>query len=137
VISTPLFSLRTSLRARAWIALVAMLALALLPVLSQAVGPHTPGRATLAPDICSVQPAAAPADGVDQSEPGSPAHAAAHLQHCAACLISVDAVGLPPSPWPALPAAAVAQAPPWRADTRLRSQPARCGHQPRAPPERS
>lgn len=129
------FSLRMSLRARAWIALLAMLALALLPALSQAMAAtqagHAPGWATLASDICSAQPAN---DTAATAEPGSPAHAAAHLQHCAACLISVDVVGLLPQPLQVVlaePANPPAQA---STDASPRSQPARRGHQPRAPP---
>ena len=88
--------LRRHLRRFTWLALVAMLGLALAPSVSQALGTQASG---LAGDICSAA-----------SNPGEPAGSGSggagtglHVEHCALCGAASHAVGLPPAPLAELP----------------------------------
>lgn len=80
--------LRHHLRRFTWLALVAMLGLALAPSVSQALG--APPGSGVATDICSVasQPGEAPGSG----------GAGFHVEHCALCCVAGHAIGLPPAP---------------------------------------
>ena len=84
--------LRRHLRRFTWLALVAMLGLALAPSVSQALG--TPQAFGLATDICSVVSKAGEA-------PGS--GGGLHVEHCALCGVASHAIGLPPAPLAELP----------------------------------
>ncbi|MFM2067127.1 MAG: hypothetical protein RLZZ584_2036 [Pseudomonadota bacterium] len=131
--------LRMSLRLRAWIALLVMLTLACLPTLthawSAATGHGGSAWADPAGEICAPAGSGWSATSAGAPEPGSPAHAAAHLQHCAACLIAV--VALAPSPRPRLGlllADAPTQPPPGGTTACPSGRTARHPAQPRAPP---
>ncbi|MFM2121045.1 MAG: hypothetical protein RL722_2513 [Pseudomonadota bacterium] len=127
-----------ALRVRAWVALLAMVVLTLLPTVSQALAAldGRSGAALLAGELCSVA-SPATADG-GQSPAADPVSgsmpAAQHLQHCAACLMGVDALGPPPAP--AAAARLVRAAPaPLPADLAAPAPaPAHRRAQPRAPP---
>jgi hypothetical protein len=123
--------LRTRLRHLAWIALAAMLGLALVPTLSHALA-RSRQLADPSAEICT--PAGAPAlpgNGAARDAPAALAHA---LVHCPLCVLAASALGAPP--------AATAQAPlAGEGRPALLAQPARVAHglawlqpQPRAPP---
>jgi hypothetical protein len=111
-------ALRLQLRPLTWIALVAILALALLPTLSHAWAySHAQGAGGWA-EVCTTQGPqriAVDADGkladtvIDADTNMS---SAAHLQHCPLCALSFDAPLLPPAAPAALPLALAGSAPP-------------------------
>lgn len=112
----------------AWIALVAALALALMPTLSRALA-HGTGNPALA-EVCSAQGMLMPAAG----DEGAPAQAGHLLDHCAYCgFASHGAAPLPANPLGPVAAAAGVSMPAafWQAPRPL--HPWRAA-QPRAPP---
>ena len=84
--SAPMQSMRRQLRHLTWLALVAMLGLALVPTLSHALN----AGANSAPwtEVCSTSASDTPRDA-----PGAPA--ASHGQHCPLCSAFSDAAALP------------------------------------------
>jgi hypothetical protein len=111
---------RRHLRPFAWIALVAILALAVLPTLSHALthaasqGPG--GWAEVCtqngPKRIAVDAGGKLMDTLIETD-GNAAHGgAAHLQHCPLCALSVDAPVLPPAAPAVLPLALASDAPP-------------------------
>jgi hypothetical protein len=89
-------------RLSAWIALVAMLAMALLPTLSHALA-HARGGASSWAEVCTPQGMRLVAVSADDSLPGgAPAQAAGHLEHCPLCALGADALAPPLSLPPAL-----------------------------------
>ena len=79
-----------------WLALVAMLGLALAPSVSHALSASN--AANPFTEICSASPNSNPASGNTGS-------AAMHLEHCALCCIAAQPLGMPPAPTvlPAVP----------------------------------
>ena len=121
------------LRRSCWIAIFAMLALALLPSVSRAL---SAGRGAGDIEVCT------PAGfrliaAADRGAPDEPAGLEVRLEHCPLCSLTAHALGMPPAPLAALPLApAAAEAPP----RRLQAAPAIVSWaraQPRAPPARS
>jgi hypothetical protein len=99
-------AIRRHLRFANWLALVAMLALAVLPTLSHAMAGSSNGFA----EVCTPQgpKVIALADGEQQ-----PSSASLHLEHCPYCIAGIGAVGMPPAPLVLpLPAAEAALQPP-------------------------
>ncbi len=99
----PVTSLHRHLRPLTWLALVAVLALALMPTLSHALT-FARGDTVAWAEVCTPQGLKVVAvDGRDAEAPAAPVNIAAHLEHCPFCkLSSHDALPLPP----ALPAVA-------------------------------
>jgi hypothetical protein len=99
-------TVRHHLRLGTWLALVAMLALALLPTVSHALARSGSGFA----EVCTPQgmKVVALADGEQQ-----PSSAAMHLEHCPYCAVAGTAAALPPAPLvlPLPPAEAALQPP--------------------------
>jgi hypothetical protein len=80
-----------------WLALVAMLGLALAPSVSHALSAQqSPHPWT---EICSSSSSGS------GKQPGS-GGAAMHLEHCALCCVATSAMGMPPAPIAVLPAPA-------------------------------
>jgi Protein of unknown function (DUF2946) len=109
--------LRLRLRPLTWLALVAILALALLPTLSHALA-FVQGGSNWA-EICTPQGAKRIALADDGSaltttdiNEDSRALGAMHLQHCPLCALSTDAPVLPPAAPAALPLAITSASPP-------------------------
>ncbi|MDL2336688.1 MAG: DUF2946 family protein [Pseudomonadota bacterium] len=94
-----------SLRLSCWLALLAVLALALLPTVSHALAAAR-GQAAWA-EVCTPRGArlvaAASADGELQQEQGAPASSAFHLEHCPLCALSTGDLGPAPSSSTLLP----------------------------------
>jgi hypothetical protein len=88
----PVIPIRQRLRLFTWIALFAMLGLAIAPSVSHALSAQQASNPWT--EICS-----APSSG----EP--PRSAAMHLEHCAMCCVAASAMGMPPAPVTVLPAA--------------------------------
>ncbi len=82
----------------AWLALWAMLAMALLPTVSHALA-FARGGASNWVEVCTPQGmrlmAVAVADGADGAPAPAPVQAAGHLEHCPLCALGGD---LPPLP---------------------------------------
>jgi hypothetical protein len=98
--------LRRQLRPFAWLALAALLALALLPSISHALA-FAQGSTVWA-EVCTPQGSrlvavADAAGGTDTDAPAS-RHAMGQLEHCPLCALSTGALGLPSAP-PAVVAA--------------------------------
>jgi Protein of unknown function (DUF2946) len=89
-------SLRRRLRSFTWLALFAMLGLALAPSISHALSAQQASNPWT--EICS-----ASASGEQPVGKGS---AAMHLEHCALCCVAASAMGMPPAPPAVLPAPA-------------------------------
>jgi len=87
-----MFALRHRLRRLTWIALTAMLALALLPTLSHALA-FARGDGALA-EICTPQGAKLVAPGGETPAPDGTL--LGHLDHCPLCSLHGAALGLPP-----------------------------------------
>ncbi|ALV05210.1 DUF2946 domain-containing protein [Roseateles depolymerans] len=94
-----MFASRSAKRLTLWMALVAILMMAVAPLVSQVVGADREWQ-----EICGVGGArwvqTSTADP-GQDLPQSPAHL---LDHCPYCSLHADALGMPPSPLAALPA---------------------------------
>jgi hypothetical protein len=99
-------AIRRHLRFAHWLALVAMLALSVLPTVSHALA----GESNAFAEVCTPQgpKVVALADGEQQ-----PSTASLHLEHCPYCVAGIGAAGLPPAPQalPLPPAEAVLQPP--------------------------
>jgi hypothetical protein len=81
--------IRHRLRLFTWLALVAMLGLALAPSVSHALSAqHTSNPWT---EICS-------SSSSNSGEPAGSGGAAMHLGHCALCSVAASAIGMPPAP---------------------------------------
>lgn len=83
--SRPVTRLRHQLRLYTWIALLAMLGLALAPSISHALNADRASNAWT--QICSAS---------GSSEP--PRSAAMQLEHCGLCVVAAHALGMPPAP---------------------------------------
>lgn len=79
----------------AWLALVAMLAMALLPTVSHALAFAQNGKSTWA-EICTPQGMKVVAVATAPGDEGAPA--AAHLEHCPYCAQTATMLGMPPAP---------------------------------------
>src|SRR5437867_369193 len=90
----PVFVLRRQLRRFAWIALTAMLALALMPTLSHAFS-FARGAQSALSEVCTPQGARVVALN-DQAPEPAPA-AFGHLDHCPLCSLHGAALGMPPA----------------------------------------
>jgi hypothetical protein len=112
------YALRPQIRPLTWIALVAILALALLPTLSHAWARSQAQGAGGWAEVCTLQGpqrVAVDAEGklVDTViEAAADTASAAHLQHCPLCALSFDVPPLPPAALAALPLALASDAPP-------------------------
>ncbi len=82
------------LRLPAWIALVAMLALALLPTVSHALAFARGGAAWA--EVCTPQGMKVVAVDAAQAG-GEPVLAAGHLEHCPLCALAADHAAPPPA----------------------------------------
>lgn len=120
-------------RLPAWIALVAMLALALLPTVSHALAFARGGSAWA--EVCTPQGMRLVAlDASQTADPAAPVQAAGHLEHCPFCALAADAPPLPPAPAAALPQPLAATAVPALFLQAPRPLFAWASAQPRAPP---
>lgn len=93
--------LRLQLRRFTWIAICAVLGLALVPTLSHALAFAQGGQSALA-EICTplgTQPATVDDAAVDDRAPSTGAHP---LEHCAYCASGASALGLLPAAFAAL-----------------------------------
>lgn len=130
-------ALRRHLHASTWLALVAVLAMALLPTLSHALA-FSQGDQRVWAEICTPQGmkrVAVDSTAGEAATATDPATSAAgHLEHCPYCTLSAPAVGLPPAPHavPVFSAAAEHLPPSWRHAPRTLW--AWGSAQPRAPP---
>ena len=80
-----------------WVALVAMLVMALLPMVSHALA-FARGDVGRWAEVCTPQGmrlALVDADRAASDAP--PVQAASHLEHCPSCALGADALGLPPT----------------------------------------
>ena len=85
-----------------WLALVAMLALALLPTVSHALAFARGGAAWA--EVCTPQGMRlVSVDAAQAVDTGAPVQAAGHLEHCPLCALGADLPALPPAPLAALP----------------------------------
>jgi len=85
-----------------WLALAAMLALALLPTVSHALAFVRGGSAWA--EVCTPQGMRpVPVDASQAVDTGAPVQAAGHLEHCPFCALGADLPALPPAPAAALP----------------------------------
>jgi hypothetical protein len=123
-------ALRPRFRRVAWLALVAMLALALLPTVSRALArlaPASHGAALVAhhAGACAEVPGA-----------GAPLSAAVHhsLDHCPYCALALAALGLPGQARHPVSPPGAAPAPMGRLQSRLSVRAGWQRQQPRAPP---
>jgi hypothetical protein len=132
-IRPPLRSFR-GLRAFTWLALVAALALALLPTLSHAVA-HARGGSAWA-EVCTAQGArlVAVVDAEGGDGAAAPLQGMIHLEHCPFCALSAGAVGLPPAQPAPLALPLGSDAPPARFLSAPRTLFAWAAAQPRGPP---
>lgn len=125
----------TRLRRFAWLAILATLAMALMPTVSHALA-HWRGQASWV-EVCTTAGSrlvALDAAGEAQQPATS---AAAHLEHCPYCAPSFGGVGLPPSPLTLpLPADLATEVPALFLQA-PRTLHAWCSAQPRAPPSLS
>jgi hypothetical protein len=137
-----MFALRRRLHPLTWIALVAVLALAVLPTLSHALshaasqGPG--GWAEVCtqngPKRIAVDASGKLMDTLVETD-GNAAHVGAtHLQHCPLCVLVLDAPMLPPSAPAAIPLVLASVAPPPAFLHAPRTPHAWRSAQPRGPP---
>ncbi|HSI61328.1 MAG TPA: DUF2946 family protein, partial [Ideonella sp.] len=87
-------TLRHHLRRLSWIALLAILSLALAPTISHALASSAAGGSAWA-EICTPQGTRLVA--LDDGQPPAPALSFGHLDHCPLCGLSGTALGLPPA----------------------------------------
>ena len=130
--------LRRHLHAAAWIALVAMLALALLPTLSHALASgqgagNGPGAWA---EVCTPQGLAQVAldDAAAGERPAPASSASGHFEHCPFCHLGVDLPTGPPAAAPGVWLAPAAHARPGRVPPAPRTGFVWAGAQARAPP---
>jgi hypothetical protein len=91
----PVFTHRRTLRPLVWLALMAVLAMALLPTVTHALALQRGGSAWV--EVCTPQGMRLVA--VDAGDTPAPLQAAAHLEHCPLCALQgVDAGAPPPAP---------------------------------------
>jgi hypothetical protein len=130
-------TIRRHLPSLAWFAIVAMLALAMLPTVSRAMV-SAQGEGSGWAEVCTAQGMVRVTEGGAAGDlpigPTTPAYASGHLDHCPFCSLSAHMVSLPPPPprAPDLSAAADHRPPLF-----LLLSPTRFGWssaQPRAPP---
>jgi hypothetical protein len=88
-------ALRRRLKPLTWLALVAMLALALVPAVSHALAFAQGGKSAWA-EICTPQGMKVVAQLADDE--GAPATGAGLLEHCPFCTPAASALGMPPAP---------------------------------------
>ncbi|MFM9916663.1 MAG: DUF2946 domain-containing protein [Rhizobacter sp.] len=81
------------LRRHCWIALIAMLALALLPTVSHALASWR-GQSPLT-EVCTPQGSRQVTPDADPSGQGAPASVGLHLEHCPFCVTHLGALGMP------------------------------------------
>jgi hypothetical protein len=103
--------------APAWIAILALLAMALLPTLTQALT-HLRGDSTNWVEICTPQgmrlvSLTSMAGGEDAPTEQAPLQAAAHVEHCALCTLSQPLPALLAAHAPTLVPPPAAHALPW------------------------
>ena len=93
--------LNSASRLPLWLALAAMLALALLPTLSHALAFARGGAAWA--EVCTPQGMRlVSVDTAQAADTGTPVQAAGHLEHCPLCALGADLPALPPAPPAAL-----------------------------------
>jgi hypothetical protein len=132
--AVPSFTTRL-LRRSCWLAIFAMLALALLPAVSHALAASRGAAGDI--EVCTPQGVRLVSDADAGSGPVAPAALDIHLEHCPLCSLCAHALGMPPAPPSALPLAlAAAEAPP-RFLQAPRTPFAWRSAQPRAPPSHS
>lgn len=97
--SRPVNVLRPHLHRVTWLALVAVLALALMPTLSHALA-FARGDAVAWTEVCTPQGIKVVAlDSAEDPTPATPVSTGQHLEHCPFCKLgSDDALALPPAP---------------------------------------
>ena len=123
-------SMRLRLRSAAWLALVALLALALMPTIARALA-FAHGDASWA-EVCTTQGLRLTA--VAQTGDEAPAAGRGHLDHCAFCALSAGAAPLPSTAAAVLPLSPQTVAPPPLFLHAPRTLFAWGSAQPRAPP---
>ncbi|HSV46035.1 MAG TPA: DUF2946 domain-containing protein [Ramlibacter sp.] len=121
-----------SLRRICRLALLAMLALAVLPTVSHALAAS--GGPIGWAEICTPQGARLVAVDASEGTPSVPADVAAHLEHCPFCVPAFGALGLPPASALALGLALTSAEPPPLFLHAPRAPHAWRSAQPRAPP---
>jgi hypothetical protein len=126
------FALRRQLRRVTWIALTAMLALALMPTLSHALS-FARGVPSALSEVCTPQGAKLLAPSDPASEP---APALSNLDHCPFCALQ-GAPALPPAPVPSIGPLGLSHAVPPLFLAAPRPLFAWASAQPRAPPTHS
>jgi len=126
-------AIRLHLPSLAWLALVAMLALALLPTVARAMA-SAPGDGSVWAEICTAQGMKRVALNGQPGVPTVPVSASSHLDHCPFCTLSAQALDLPPVPNPVQDAPAAADSPPGLYQQAPREPFAWHRGQPRAPP---
>lgn len=124
---------RRHLSSFAWIALVAIWALALLPTLSRAMA-ALQGEGTAWAEICTAQGMKRVVLDHQADGPAQPAMAGGHLDHCPLCGLAAQAVALPPAPPQALDLSTPAAHLPPLFLHAPHTLSAWCPAQPRAPP---
>lgn len=117
--------------------MVAMLAMALLPTVSQALG-HARGGSTTWTEVCTPQGMRLVALPDDAAAPGahdtSPLQAAGHLEHCPLCTLAQDTPALPAPQAQQLPVLDASETLPRPLQHAPHTQPAWLSAQPRGPP---
>jgi Protein of unknown function (DUF2946) len=88
-------ALRRQLQPITWLALLAMLALALLPTLSHALAAKNGSTAWA--EVCTPQGMRVVAVDPGVGDPAAPVSAVGHLEHCPYCAQLAGAAGLPPA----------------------------------------
>ena len=98
---------RTHKRATTWIAILAVLMMALAPLISQAAGAERAWQ-----EICGTNGSRwVQADGSAPAKP-TDTSAAHHLDHCPYCSVHASALGMPPAPLAVLAASRYLEMPP-------------------------
>jgi len=88
---------RRTQRPLTWLALVAMLALAVLPAVSHALA-FARGAGGSLLELCTTQGMRLVVVDSDSADPGAPVQAATHLEHCPLCALSGSGLAPPPAP---------------------------------------
>lgn len=113
----------------AWFAIVAMLALALVPTLSRALA--LAGTGSAGAEVCTPQGMKRVPQAEDPTGDSTPATPS--LDRCGLCLLASAGAAPPPAP-PAVPVAPHGASVPAAAVTAAHPRPSRARAQPRAPP---